>query len=83
MKRIVYLFVAVLLFASCEKNEIGSTATESLSGQWYVNVDAVDENGDVVYTGAEFFEFYYFITPCFCISALRASYDTSIPMRTL
>ena len=25
----------------------------------------------------------YFITPCFCISALRASYDTSIPMRTL
>ena len=58
MKRIVYLFVAVLLFASCEKNEIGSTATESLSGQWYVNVDAVDENGNVVYTGAEFFEFY-------------------------
>ena len=25
----------------------------------------------------------YFTTPCFCISALRASYDTSMPMRTL
>lgn len=56
MKKIVYLFAAALLFASCEKDEIGGTATESLAGQWYVNVDAVDENGDVVYTGEDVFE---------------------------
>ena len=55
MKKIVYMFAAVLLFASCAKEEIGGTATEALAGQWYVHVDAVDENGDVVYTGAEMF----------------------------
>lgn len=55
MKKIVYLFAAVLLFASCEKDEIGGTATEALAGQWYVHVDAVDENGDVVYSGADIF----------------------------
>ena len=44
MKKIVYLFVAVLLFASCKKDEIGGTATESMAGEWYVYVDAVDEN---------------------------------------
>ena len=56
MKKIFYLFAAVLLFASCEKEEIGATATVSMSGQWYVRVDAVDENDNVVYTGEEFFD---------------------------
>ena len=55
MKKIVYLFAAVLLFASCEKEEIGGTATEAMAGQWTVHVDAVDENGDVVFTGEEIF----------------------------
>ena len=55
MKKIVYLFTLVLLFASCEKDEIGGTATESLAGQWYVHVDAVDENGDVVFSDDDLF----------------------------
>lgn len=48
MKKIVYMFVAVLLFASCEKEEIGGTATEALAGQWYVHVDAVKDNGEIL-----------------------------------
>ena len=48
MKKIFYLFAAVLLFASCEKEEIGSTATESMSGQWYVHVDAIKDNGEIL-----------------------------------
>ncbi len=56
MKKIVYLFAAVLLFASCEKDEIGGTATESMAGQWYVHVDAVDENGALVYSDEDLFD---------------------------
>lgn len=56
MKKIFYLFAAVLLFASCEKEEIGATATVSMSGQWYVRVDAVDENDNVVFAGEDIFD---------------------------
>ena len=50
MKKLVY-FAALLLttvFASCEKEEIGGTATQATAGQWYVTVDAADGNGNVV-----------------------------------
>lgn len=50
MKKVIYF--AALLFGltltSCEKEEMGGTATEATAGQWYVSVDAADENGDVV-----------------------------------
>lgn len=36
------------LFASCEKDEIGGTATEALAGEWQLTVDAVDDAGNVV-----------------------------------
>ena len=49
MKKVLY-FAALLLtmvFAtSCEKEEIGGTATESLAGDWYVQANVVD--GDQV-----------------------------------
>lgn len=51
MKKIVYmaaLLLAVVTLTSCSKEEIGGTATESMAGDWYVTVDAVDENGEVV-----------------------------------
>lgn len=41
--------------ASCSKEEPGGTATQAAAGQWLVNLDLVDANGEVVYTGAEFF----------------------------
>lgn len=57
MKKMTYLtmLLVALLAASCSKDEIGGTATEALAGEWYVTVDCVDEAGNVVYTGEEFF----------------------------
>lgn len=51
MKKAIYalmLCVGGLLFSSCEKDEVGSTATEALAGEWYVTVDAADEAGNTV-----------------------------------
>lgn len=51
MKKIVYFIAAVcvsVLFASCDKEEPGGTATENTAGDWYVTADAIDDNGDVV-----------------------------------
>ena len=51
MKKVLY-FATLLLCAvfttSCEKEEVGSTATESMAGQWYVTVDAADASGNLV-----------------------------------
>ena len=51
MKKVLY-FAALLFCAvfttSCEKEEVGSTATESMAGQWYVTVDAADASGNLV-----------------------------------
>ena len=51
MKKVIY-FATTLLFcigmSSCEKEEIGSTATESMAGQWYCTIDAVDDNGNPI-----------------------------------
>jgi len=50
MKKVLYF--AALLFCtslvSCEKDEAGGTATESMAGEWYVTVDPADANGQVV-----------------------------------
>lgn len=50
MKKAIFLMMICAGFAltSCEKEEIGGTATENIAGDWYVTCDAVDENGDVV-----------------------------------
>lgn len=50
MKKAIYLLMLVvsMVFTSCEKDEIGGTATEALSGEWYVTVDLADDNGNVV-----------------------------------
>lgn len=42
------LSLLVFVLAGCEKDEIGNTATETLAGEWYVTVDAVDEGGNVI-----------------------------------
>lgn len=60
MKKIAY-FAAALLFCSsvtsCEKDEIGGTATESMAGQWYVDIDAVDDSGNPIDGGEHYFGF--------------------------
>lgn len=40
--------VLSMAFASCEKDEVGGTATQALAGEWYVTVDAVDASGNTV-----------------------------------
>lgn len=77
MKKIVYLFALVLLFASCEKNEIGGTATEAMSGQWYVHIEAVDENGDVVFTKEDMAEFYELESVNFIVLTYNTSDNSS------
>jgi hypothetical protein len=58
MKKVLY-FAALLFCAvfttSCEKEEVGNTATVATAGQWYVTVDAVDENGNLVYSDEDWF----------------------------
>ena len=49
MKKVLY-FATLLLcmaFVSCQKEEIGGTATENLAGEWYVQANVV-ENGEVI-----------------------------------
>ncbi len=50
MKKIFYLAALLLTasFVGCEKEDIEGTATESMAGEWYVQIDAVDENGDPI-----------------------------------
>ena len=58
MKKVLF-FAATLLrgltFTSCDKEEIGGTATESMAGQWYVDIDAVDESGNPISGGEHYF----------------------------
>lgn len=58
MKKVLYLATLLLcavFTTSCEKEEVGGTATESLAGDWYVTVDAVDESGNLVYGDDDLF----------------------------
>jgi hypothetical protein len=58
MKKLLYvslLFVSIVFYSSCEKDEVGGLATEKMAGEWYVMVDAVDANGDIVYEDADLF----------------------------
>lgn len=58
MKKIIYIFLlslSITLFTSCEKDEIGGTATEQLAGEWVVTVIAVDANDAVIYSDDELF----------------------------
>lgn len=51
MKNIFKVLAMSLLlagFSSCAKEEIGGTAVQDMCGEWYVMVDAVDSNGNVV-----------------------------------
>jgi len=57
MKKIVYMAAALLttmVVASCSKEDIGKTATESMAGEWYCTVDAVDESGNPIEGGEDY-----------------------------
>ena len=50
MKKIFYILAiaATTLLASCQKETVGGTALQEMCGQWYVQVDMVDADGEVV-----------------------------------
>ena len=51
MKKIINSLLiagAVFSLASCAKEEVGGTAVQDMCGEWYVMVDGVDSNGNVV-----------------------------------
>ena len=50
------MLVTVAL-ASCSKEEVGGTATQSGAGQWYVQIDGVDENDEVISGYEDYFGF--------------------------
>lgn len=65
----IFKFLAVSLFvigvSSCAKEEIGGTAVQDMCGEWYVQVDYVDEDGNVVAEdpyGYGYFELYTYNT---------------------
>lgn len=57
MKKIFYLgaLLAATTFTACEKESAGGTATESMAGDWYCYVDAVDENDNPIERGEDYF----------------------------
>ena len=50
MKRLftAIMMLGVALLTSCKKDEIETTATVDMAGEWYVTVDVVDENGELL-----------------------------------
>lgn len=51
MKKFLNIFsilLAVVCLTGCEKEKVGNTAVVELAGEWYVTVDAVDAQGEVV-----------------------------------
>ena len=50
MKKVLYLATMLLCmaFTSCQKEDIGGTATESLAGDWYVEANVVNADGSVI-----------------------------------
>lgn len=56
MKKIIYFAAVLFALAACSKDEIGGTAMESMAGQWYCTVDAVDENGNAIDGGVDYWE---------------------------
>lgn len=49
------LISGLFLATSCEKDEIGGTATEKMAGEWYVTCVAIDASGNLMYTDDELF----------------------------
>ena len=38
----------LFVMAACSKDEIGGTEMESMAGQWYCTIDAVDDSGNPI-----------------------------------
>lgn len=48
MKKIIFFATMLFVMAACSKDEIGGTEMESMAGQWYCTIDAVDDSGNPI-----------------------------------
>lgn len=50
MKKVLYFMTMLLAlaFTSCSKEEPGGTATQSMAGEWYVTIEPIDADGNVI-----------------------------------
>lgn len=50
IKTLKYLFIALfaVAFSSCDKEEIGDTATVDLAGEWMVTANLADASGNII-----------------------------------
>lgn len=50
-KYLKYITLMLLIagFTSCAKEDVGGTAVQDMAGEWYVVIDGVDEDGNVLY----------------------------------
>ena len=57
MKKIIFsaTLLLCLVLASCSKDEIGGTATESVAGEWYVTVEGVDASNKVILSDGDLY----------------------------
>lgn len=56
MKKYISLLtgVCIAFFLSCEKDEIGGSATQKMAGEWYVMASLLDDGGNVLYESSLF-----------------------------
>lgn len=55
MKKVLYFAALLFLATACEKEDIENTATVSMAGQWYCVIDAVDDAGNPISSGEDYF----------------------------
>ena len=58
MKKVFYIAASLFVFMtilSCSKEDIEGTAMESMAGQWYCTIDAVDNDGITIKNGEDYF----------------------------
>ena len=48
MRKIIFFATMLFVMAACSKDEIGGTEMESMAGQWYCTIDAVDDSGNPI-----------------------------------
>lgn len=54
MKKIIFFATVLLLAVACSKDEMGGTKMEPMAGQWYCTIDAVDESGNPIEGGEDY-----------------------------
>jgi len=47
MKYVLIIALSAVLFSACKKEEVGSTATEKVAGEWVVTFNGINDDGSI------------------------------------